>query len=99
MKEKQLFLKPGLSLDDVATELETNRTYVSKMVNNAYNMGFPELLNILRVDYAQHYIILHSEEKQESIASACGFFSASSFNNTFKRITGMTPKMWAATSK
>lgn len=99
MQEQRLFLKPGLSLDDVAAELGTNRTYVSKMVNNAYNMGFPELLNILRVDYAQHYIVLHADEKQEAIAAACGFFSASSFNNTFKRITGMTPKMWAATSK
>ncbi|MBO4635024.1 MAG: AraC family transcriptional regulator [Bacteroidales bacterium] len=33
---------------------------------------------------------------QEEIAKACGFFSASSFNGTFKRITGYTPKVWAA---
>ena len=97
MKEEQLYLKPGLSLGDVAERLGSNKTYVSKMVNNTYNMGFPELLNILRVDYAQHYIVLHKDAKQDKIADACGFFSASSFNNTFKRITGMTPKMWLAT--
>lgn len=97
MKEEQRYLKPGLSLDDVAAELGTNKTYVSKMVNNTFNMGFPELLNILRVDYAQHYILLNKEAKQEQIAEACGFYSASSFNNTFKRLSGMTPKMWAAT--
>ena len=97
MKEEQLYLKPGLSLGDVAERLGSNKTYISKMVNNTYNMGFPELLNVLRVDYAQHYIVLHKDAKQDQIAEACGFFSASSFNNTFKRVTGMTPKMWLAT--
>lgn len=96
MKEEQIYLKPGLSLADVAERLGTNKTYISKMVNNTYNMGFPELLNILRVDYAEHYIVLNKNAKQDEIAEACGFFSASSFNNTFKRITGMTPKMWVA---
>ena len=35
---------------------------------------------------------------QEEIAKACGFLSASSFNGTFKRITGVTPKVWASRS-
>jgi AraC-like DNA-binding protein len=96
MQVKRLFLQPGLTLSDVADELGTNKTYVSKMVNNTYNLGFPELLNIMRVDYACEYIRRHPEASQEEIARACGFFSASSFNGTFKRITGFTPKVWAA---
>ena len=70
---------------DVADRLHTN-----------YNLGFPELLNILRVDYAEQYIRAHTDANQEEIAKACGFLSASSFNSTFKRITGYTPKVWAA---
>ena len=96
MQNEQLYLQPGLSLDDVADRLESNKTYVSKMVNSSYNMGFPELLNILRVDYAQHYILLHKDAKQDTIARECGFFSASSFNTVFKKVTGMTPKVWIA---
>ena len=96
MQEEQLYLKPGLSLDDIAERLDSNKTYVSKMVNTSYNMGFPELLNILRIDYAQHYILLHRDAKQDAIARDCGFFSASSFNTVFKKITGMTPKVWIA---
>ena len=38
------------------------------------------------------------ETSQEEIAKACGFLSASSFNSTFKRITGYTPKVWAASN-
>jgi len=96
MQEEQLFLRPSLSLGDVAEKLNTNKTYVSKMVNNTYNLGFPELLNTLRIDYAQQYILSHRDAKQDEIARACGFLSASSFNNIFKKVTGVTPKMWLA---
>lgn len=96
MMGEQLFLTPSLTLTDVAVRLKTNKTYVSKMVNQTYNLGFPEVLNILRVDYAETYIRKHPDATQEDIAKACGFLSASSFNSTFKRITGYTPKVWAA---
>ncbi len=96
MMGEQLFLQPGLSLADVAERLHTNKTYVSKMVNQTYNLGFPEVMNILRVDYAETYIRKHPDATQEEVAKACGFVSASSFNSTFKRITGYTPKVWAA---
>ncbi len=96
MMEEKLFLRPSLTLSDVAERLHTNKTYVSKMVNRSYNLGFPEVLNILRVDYAEHFIRKHRDATQDEIARACGFLSASSFNSTFKRITGYTPKVWAA---
>lgn len=94
MLNEQLFLQPSLSLGDIADRLHTNKTYVSKMVNNTYNLGFPELLNTLRIDYAQQYIINHRDARQEEVARACGFLSASSFNNIFKKVTGVTPKVW-----
>ena len=98
MLREQLFLQPSLTLTDVAERLGTNKTYLSKMVNQTYNLGFPEVLNILRVDYSQQYIRSHPMASQEEIAKACGFLSASSFNGTFKRITGVTPKVWASRS-
>ena len=96
MLDEELFLQPGLTLTDVADRLHTNKTYVSKMVNETYNLGFPEVLNILRVDYAQKFIREHADATQEEIAHASGFLSAPAFNSTFKRITGYTPKVWAA---
>ena len=96
MLNEKLFLQPGLSLVEVSEKLKSNKTYVSKMVNNTYNLGFPELINTLRIDYAEEYILSHRNAKQEEIAAACGFISASSYNNTFKKITGVTPKVWVA---
>lgn len=93
VKDK-LFLKPGLSITEIAEKLHTNKTYVSKLVNNTYSIGLPELLNTLRIDYAEQYILNHKEAKQAEIAEACGFLSASSFNNIFKKVKGVAPGMW-----
>ena len=94
MMDKKLFLHPRLTLDDVAEELNSNKTYVSKMVNSTYNMGFPELINTLRVDYAEQYLLMHRESKQSEVARNSGFLSASAFNTVFKKVTGVTPRVW-----
>jgi len=94
---EKLFLSPSLTLVDIADRLNTNKTYISKLVNSTYNAPFPDFVNTLRVDYAEKYIVEHRDAKQHEIAKACGFQSASTFNNTFKRITGVTPKIWLAT--
>ena len=98
MVNEKLFLLPSLGLGDIAERLHTNKTYVSKLVNNTYGLSFPELLNTLRIDYAQRYLQDHPDAKQSEVANACGFLSASSFNNIFKKITGMTPKVWLVSS-
>ena len=94
MTREQLFRNPKLRLDDIAEKLHTNKTYVSRMVNQCYNIGFSELINIMRIDFAEQYIIKHRTAKQSEIAEASGFISASAFNNIFKKMTGMTPKAW-----
>lgn len=94
--DKQMFLQPKLTLEEVAEELHSNKTYISKLVNNTYNLGFPELINTLRVDYAEQFILSHRDAKQDEIATKSGFLSASSFNTIFKKVTGVTPKVWVA---
>jgi AraC-like DNA-binding protein len=94
---EQLFLKQGIRLADIAAMLDTNRTYVSRLVNNTYNMSFSDYINTLRIDYAEQYLLHHRDAKQSDIAAACGFPNAPAFNNVFKKITGVTPKIWLAT--
>lgn len=95
---EQLFLKQGIRISDIASRLETNRTYVSRLVNNTYNMSFSDYINTLRIDYAEQYLLHHRDAKQSDIAEACGFPNASAFNNVFKKITGVTPKIWLASN-
>lgn len=94
---EQLFLKQGIRISDIAAMLETNRTYISRLVNNTYNMSFSDYINTLRIDYAEQYLLHHRDARQSDLAAACGFPNASAFNNVFKKITGVTPKKWLAT--
>ena len=94
MAEDRLFLKPGLTLNEVADRMHTNKTYLSKMINGAFSLGFPEVLNSLRIDYAKQYMLANPDATQYQIASECGFLSASAFNSVFKKLTGITPKLW-----
>ena len=96
MTVERVFLQPGLTLIDVADRLETNKSYVSKLVNNTYKLAFPDMINTLRIDYAEEYIVSHRDATQAEIAVACGFPSASSLNSAFKKVTGMTPRIWLA---
>lgn len=91
------YLEPGITLLSVSEKLNSNKTYISRLVNATYNMPFPDLINTLRVEFAQQYLAGHREARQNEVAQACGFASASAFNNIFKKVTGMTPKIWLAT--
>lgn len=97
MANDQLFLMPGITLTYIAERLNTNKTYLSRMINSTYNLAFPDYLNMLRIDYAEQYILHNRGARQSEVAMACGFSSPSAFNNTFKKITGVTPKVWLAT--
>ena len=95
---KQLFLKQGIRVTDVASMLNTNRTYISKHVNDTYGMSFSDYINTLRINYAEQYLLQHNDARQSDIATSCGFPNASAFNNIFKKMKGVTPKIWLATN-
>jgi|GEM_PF-4687492 len=97
MLEEEYFRKPGITLDDIARELDSNKTYISRLVHKNYNVSFPDYLNGLRISYAQRYMLNNVKAKQAEVASVCGFPNAPALNSAFKKITGVTPKIWLAT--
>jgi len=97
--DKKLYLKNGLTVKDVCSEIGSNKTYISKMVNERFGMPFPNFINMLRVEYAKEYLLAHPNAKQEEIADECGFPNAAGFNRSFTKITGMTPRIWLAKNK
>lgn len=92
--EEKVYLNPQLSLVDVATMLGTNRTYISKMINETYGESFSAHINRQRLEYAKVYMEENPRAKIEVIANECGFGSTSSFNKCFKSIVGVTPSAW-----
>lgn len=89
--EHSAFLEPHLTVTEVARRLQTNKTYVSKLVNELYGMPFPDLINTLRIRHAQAYREEHPGARQQELAAACGFSSVSFFNRVYKKVTGVPP--------
>lgn len=93
MNEEKLFLRSDLTLTDLAKNLETNTSYLSRVINDEYAMNFSNFMNKYRIEEAQRLIDNHKQDVLtfEGIAKSCGFLSRSSFNQAFKKFTGMTP--------
>jgi len=95
MREKLLYSNPKLTIADVASVVNSNRTYVSNSINRTYGVSFSQYIARQRVAYAQ--LLLRDTRYQndhEAIADAIalsGFSSDQSFYRAFKEITGITP--------
>lgn len=91
-KEKP-YLNNNLRIDNLSQALNTNRQYLSQIINETYNQNFYTLINTYRVKEAKK-MFLDEKHKQLSImgvANSVGFNSKSTFNTLFKKYTGLTP--------
>lgn len=93
LDEKQVFLKPDLTVEDVVKDLGTNTKYFSRMLHNEMHTSFCGIINSYRVERAKE-LLKSTDGKIEVIAGSCGFNSHYSFIRTFSRITGKTPNEW-----
>ncbi len=93
MDEKKLYLNRNLSLIDVAYEINTNKNYLSMVINERLNMNFFHFVNQYRLKEAVKLMDDSSYDNYsiEGIAQSAGFNSKSVFNPTFKKLTGKTP--------
>ena len=94
IEEKELYRRKNLRITDVATELATNKTYVSVLLNNMSGESFTQLLTRYRVRYAQKLLREQPEMLLDEIAEESGFSSRTTFFRNFKALTGMTPLEW-----
>jgi AraC-like DNA-binding protein len=88
---QRVFLNPELKLSVVATELGTNRTYLSNCINQMTSKSFSKYVNTFRVEYAKTLLDKDSRAALDDIAHASGFGSTAGFIRTFKELTRTTP--------
>lgn len=93
MKEAQLFKRSDLKITDVAHQLNTNRTYVSKIINDVNQTNFNDWVNGYRVEEAERLLKDDSYSKLSmlEISEMSGFASISAFYRVFKEKTGLSP--------
>ncbi|WP_420574478.1 helix-turn-helix domain-containing protein [Kordia sp.] len=91
------FVKKKYTLPQLAKELNTNGTYLSKVINETKKVNFSNYLNQLRIEYAIEQITNNSifrEYTIKAIAEECGFKTQQSFSAAFYKKTGIKPSFF-----
>ena len=91
--ENKLYLNQDLRVTDLCRLLFTNRTYLSRLINEDFGLSFNDFVNRYRVVYSIEMMEQDVPEKysQTQIAEQSGFGSISSFNRAFKKEMEITP--------
>ncbi len=99
LDKKRMFLHPDLNMEKMANDLCTNKTYLSRVINNDMHKTFRELVNYFRIKEAIRIYNETQEIKIEELSALCGFNNMASFTNAFKVNTGKTPGEWCRDAK
>jgi AraC-like DNA-binding protein len=96
MQRNKPYLKPDLTLSQLAEEVKIPTHYLSQVINEKLDCNFIDFINNYRVEEVKsklvnpklsHYTII-------SIAYEAGFSAKSTFNAVFKKVEGITPSQY-----
>ncbi len=91
VESQSLFINRELRLTDVARQLEMSPNHLSQVINENLQKNFFDFINQYRVKEAKSKIAEEPEKTLLQIAHEVGFNNKTSFNNAFKKHSGMTP--------
>jgi AraC-like DNA-binding protein len=94
MIEKNIFKKPNLKLNDLATEINVSAHQLSQLLNDNLSKGFTLFINEYRIEEACKILSTRENLTIEAISDEVGFNSKSTFFSTFKKLKGVTPAMY-----
>lgn len=92
MQTEKPYLNKDFKLLDVMQVLPLNRSYLSRMFNEAYNETFFSFIMRYRIEESARLLETRPDLPVVQIAQLCGFSSASVFGRAFLKNKGITPK-------
>ncbi|HQB69660.1 MAG TPA: AraC family transcriptional regulator [Paludibacteraceae bacterium] len=95
---EKLFLIPGITIDDLAKYLGTNRTYLSSHFNSEMSITFRQWINSLRIEEAKRIITNNPKTTMTELTSRLGYADTSTFFRQFKAKEGVQPSVWKQTN-
>ena len=101
MKHERPYVNGDLKLSQLADKLDISQHNLSELINVKFGMSFPEFLNSYRIKDAQ--TLMQGESNRElrliDIAYQVGYNNKTSFSQTFKKHTGLTPSQFRTRSQ
>jgi AraC-like DNA-binding protein len=92
MERDKPYLKPALSLQDVAKATGYSRNQISFALNHALGTTFYAFINRARIEYI---LLVNADLKAggvQHLAESAGFRSVSTFYAAFRSVTGKSPR-------
>lgn len=85
--------REGITLEELAGQAHMNKTYLSTYFKEVMNIGIFDYIEQIRIN--QSCILLKTSQMPiTEISLEVGFNSVSYFNRIFKRIVGVTPRVY-----
>ena len=82
------------TLEELASRLYTNKTYLSTFIKDEYDMNFSGWVASLRIDEAKRIMMKEPEKRLQEVAFECGFSSLTYFSSVFSKSEGISPSAW-----
>lgn len=102
MDDPQVFCSADFTIEKLALLAESKHKYISQVINEKLNKNFNTFLNEYRISEARKRLMdfeNYGNLTIEAIAESIGFKSRGNFNQTFKKITGLTPTEYQKMAK
>lgn len=96
MVTEQPFLDPEFTIKTMADQLDMEVRELSLLLNNSFQQNFYDFLNLYRIEKAKELLKDPINKKLTilEILYSVGFNSKSSFNTSFKKLSGLTPTQY-----
>lgn len=92
MEHDRAYRDSDLTIEKLAGMLDTNRSYLSRIINEKSGMNFNAYLNKCRIEEAINSIVdTHGQCLLKTLAFDVGFKTTSSFYKAFMKETGIPP--------
>lgn len=92
--DKELYTQQGITIVQIARELNTNRTTLSSVINQYEGGNFNSFINGLRISKAQTLIKENPLMQMADVCTRVGYTDQANFSRHFKQITGLSPIAW-----
>jgi AraC-like DNA-binding protein len=101
MESQKPYLNPDLSMTDLARSISVSAKHLSYLINGVLHVNFYDFINRYRIEESKHLLADRSRPGKTilNIAYDVGFNSKSTFNQAFKKRTGMTPSGFRKTRR
>jgi AraC-like DNA-binding protein len=93
MEREKPYLDSELSLPKLAEQMNVSVHFLSQVINTSLNENFFQFINRYRIEESKKLLVCDSKAHYTivQIAYDAGFNSKTTFNTTFKKLTGISP--------